>query len=413
VGTGGRGRGNRAQNFVHSLLAQGLAGCLAPCCRVRASGCRGAMPPRARCTADLGKLAQIIAPHARTPDFLQYTEKLRGSLNKARILAMAAMFRQLVLETQGNLNFSQSVAEKLFDEVRKVAEASWQRPLSQAEYKEWKPSLARQFRAMCGHLLAAKAKSYAWASSIVNSKASGSSTAQQVVETNGEEEEEEEPEHEEHGEEEECEPDEAEEEPEADALSENEPLVAKPVQKRVTFKLQQDPPPARKKLTGKQQAGPEGKAVPDQKDDFEYSFDAELINAVRYRRTSAVRSSKAEQAVELVTGPDEVVDHPTYRFADGKCVLISCVTMKFLRLLQAAAAARGLPKGKLWSQGPYYIAYKKDRSPMLRLHGPHGDDGADKPVLQIHIRHFGKPDDEVIWDHTCIMLHVLHDVSRR
>ncbi len=58
----------------------------------------------------------------------------------------------------GKLAFSQTHSEEVFVKARSIAESTWARPLTATEVVEWGPAIARQFRFMCSHVAAGRAK---------------------------------------------------------------------------------------------------------------------------------------------------------------------------------------------------------------------------------------------------------------
>eukprot|EP00969_Alexandrium_andersonii_P158098 6986617-Alexandrium_andersonii.AAC.1 len=66
------------------------------------------MPPRF--AGDPQAVAQVLARHAHQPDFISYGESLTCSLQRTKILAVAAMWRE-VQQVHPSLAFSQRSME--------------------------------------------------------------------------------------------------------------------------------------------------------------------------------------------------------------------------------------------------------------------------------------------------------------
>lgn len=341
------------------------------------------MAARKRANVEAATMAAIIAPHCRVPDFMNYSETLKSKLNKSRIEAVGVMWQQIANHTKGKLAFSQSFMETVFRHVRGLAEKTWQRNMLDTEVDDWAAVSARQFRTMARHL--SNSLKYTWAQKVLGGceDEAGEGEGDEAGEGGGEGGEEEEPtvdeevEPEQEAEEEEATPDVKMKRPAAASDSDD---LSRTTKRPATASSSMDGSEKKRQRPATAAKADDGAAT------YTYGYDKETQNG--WRRSDK-KSAKPQMAMKFNT---DLADdaHPIATFADGSEVVIQTVTVKDIK---AHAQFMLKSRGKLWEQGDHSISHKKDRSPMLVLHGM--VDGATKQLCQIHIRHFGDPTSEV------------------
>jgi hypothetical protein len=126
---------------------------------------------------------------------------------------------------------------------------------------------------------------------------------------------------------------------------------------------------------------------------YMYGFDPEYAQAWRQKL-----GQPREWANDIKEPDDASGDHPVAVFSDGSERAILSITMEQYKATMKVSGGSNGVKGKLWHHGTAYIAYRKDRNPLLILYQEKSpeQEGSDVQLCQVTVAKFGDPGDVAI-----------------
>lgn len=321
------------------------------------------------------------------PNGLKYVEDLRGPVNKSRIQASRSVWK-VAYGTTKKLAFTQAFLVEVMAEVEALNRTKWGDPMPSAVLKNWKTSLAKQFRAMARHLSQALSTNKQWAWEIVNgdreegkeeaTESRGDEAAETGEEEDAEGDEEEDAEGDGEGDEEE----EAEEEPE----DEDE----KPLTKAAPRTASSTPPPALKPCLKK----PAASAAGLKKGVVWSGFDVELGKA--WRMLPGKPKEWSDEDLIIPEGAKDS-DVPLARFPNGDTEPVKGLTVKQARLAIELkkrgknATAVKWEKERVGDKMKLAIKRKPDRTPLLILYEL-AEGMPERQKRQVALKTFGDVD---------------------